>query len=356
MKDFHFIKNLPKAELHLHIEGTLEPELMMELAKRNQVALPYATVEEIREAYKFNNLQDFLDIYYQGSSVLLTHQDFYDLTYAYLQKANEDCIHHVEIFFDPQSHTQRGISFKTVVEGISEALEHGKRDFNISSFLIMCFLRHLSEEDAIQTLNESLPFKDKIKAVGLDSSELGHPPLKFKKVFQLAKSVGYKSVAHAGEEGSAEYIWEALNHLEVTRIDHGVRCSEDELLINKLVKENIPLTVCPLSNIKLRVFNTMADHNIKILFDRGLCVTINSDDPSYFGGYLVENYMQCHKNLDLSLKDMAQIANNSFQASFLSQEEKQKFNSLINSYIQEFSDVHLKTKKMQYKEEGIFVS
>lgn len=331
-----FIQKLPKAELHLHIEGTLEPELMMTLAQKNNVILPYGSIEEIRQAYEFNNLQEFLDIYYQGSSVLVTKQDFYDLTYAYLKKASEDHIHHVEIFFDPQTHTERGISFQTVVEGIHEALVQGQKDFNISFYLIMCFLRHLSQDDAIKTLQEALPYKEMIKGVGLDSSEVGNPPLKFKNVFQMAKSHGFELVAHAGEEGGADFIWEALHHLEVSRIDHGVQSVHDEILMLKLIDEKIPLTVCPLSNIKLKVFNSMEKHNLKKLFQRGVCVTINSDDPSYFGGYLTENFIQCQKHLNLSHDDLCKIAKNSFEASFLPESEKLKFHQLVHDYVYEF--------------------
>jgi adenosine deaminase len=330
-----YLTKLPKAELHLHIEGTLEPELMLELAKRNSIQLPYQSVEEIKKAYEFNNLQEFLDLYYQGSSVLLKKQDFFDLTYNYIKRVSQDAVEHVEIFFDPQAHMARGVSFQTVFEGIYEALEKGQKDFNISFYLIMCFLRHLSEEDAIKTLEASLPYKKLIKAVGLDSSEMGHPPSKFKNVFKLAKEHGFECVAHAGEEGPAEYIWEALNLLQISRIDHGVRCLEDELLMAKIIDEQIPLTVCPLSNIKLKVFSSLNQHNLKKLFQRGVCVTINSDDPSYFGGYLADNFVQCQDRLNLTLQEMTQIAKNSFKASFLADAEKKKYIQKIDNYFKD---------------------
>jgi adenine deaminase len=311
-----FIRSLPKAELHLHIEGSLEPELMMKLAKRNNVHIPFKSVDEIRNAYNFSNLQDFLDIYYQGAAVLIKEEDFFDLTWEYLLRAKDDGVVHTEIFFDPQTHTERGITFETVFNGINKALERAKKELDISSHLIMCFLRHLSEEEAFEVLEMSLPFKDKIKAVGLDSSEVGHPPSKFERVFKKAIEEGYLTVAHAGEEGPADYIWEAINLLGVERIDHGVRCLEDEKLVNYLIDNNIPLTVCPLSNIKLKVFNEMREHNLKLMLDKGLKVMINSDDPAYFGGYLVENYYQCYKELKLTKDDIKKLCKISLESCF----------------------------------------
>ncbi|APJ03179.1 adenosine deaminase [Silvanigrella aquatica] len=316
------IKKIPKAELHLHIEGTLEPELMLKIAKRNNIQLPFYNISEVKKLYDFNNLQSFLDIYYKSTNVLQNKQDFYDLTYSYLQRVQLDGVRHVEIFFDPQSHTSRGIAFSEVIEGIYEALVQGKKDFNISFFLIMSFLRHLSEEDALHTLEQSLPYKNYIKAVGLDSSEQGNPPSKFKNLFQKCQELGFLSVAHAGEEGPAEYIWEALNLLGVKRIDHGVRCVEDKNLISKLIESKIPLTVCPLSNVKLKVYENMKSHHIKELFDMGVRVTINSDDPAYFGGYILENYNQCMHHLGFTLDEMRQIAKYSIEGSFLSDIEK----------------------------------
>ncbi len=315
---------LPKAELHLHIEGTLEPELMFKLAQRNNINLPFSSVEEARKAYQFTNLQSFLNIYYQGANVLQTQQDFYDLTYAYLTKVSEQNVRHTEIFFDPQTHTDRGISFETVINGIYNALETGKKELNITSKIILCFLRHLSEKKAFETFEKALLFRDKIIGIGLDSSEVGNPPSKFKNVFDQARKAGFLTVAHAGEEGSPEYIWEAINLLKVSRIDHGVRCLEDAKLVKYLRETQLPLTVCPLSNLKLKVFNTMKDHNLKKLLELGLCVTVNSDDPAYFGGYIGENFQTIQEELLLTDEQMYQLAKNSFQASFLSQEEKEK--------------------------------
>lgn len=327
------IRQIPKAELHLHIEGTLEPELMMKLAGRNSLPLPYASVEEIRRAYNFSDLQSFLDIYYAGAAVLITEQDFYDLTSAYLDHAAADNVRHVEIFFDPQTHTERGVSFATVTNGICRALDDGLVRHGITFRLIMCFLRHLSAAEAMETLQESLPYKDRIHAVGLDSSEMGHPPSKFATVFERARSEGFMSVAHAGEEGPPEYIREALDLLKVKRIDHGVRALEDAQLITRLVREQVPLTVCPLSNIKLRVFDTLADHNLKHLLDAGVCVTINSDDPAYFGGYVVENYLQTQRALNLGCGDIARLARNSFTASFLEDAEKAGYLAEIDAVL-----------------------
>ena len=318
------IKEIPKAELHLHIEGTLEPELMMQLAKRNGVHIPYESVEEIRRAYEFTDLQSFLDIYYAGAQVLIKEQDFYDLTWAYLTRAAADNVRHVEIFFDPQTHTERGIAFTTVLEGIYGALEAGKTQLGITFRLIMCFLRHLSADAAMQTLQSSLSYKDRIHAVGLDSSEIGHPPSKFVSVFDRARKEGYLTVAHAGEEGPPDYIWQVLDLLKVERIDHGVRCLEDPALVKKLVDERIPLTVCPLSNIKLRVFDTLEDHNLKQLLDAGICATVNSDDPAYFGGYIGENLLRVQQALNLTADDIVNLAENAFAASFLSDKDKRR--------------------------------
>lgn len=317
-----YLKALPKAELHLHIEGSLEPELMFELAGKNNIDFPYKSVEEVRKAYNFHNLQSFLDIYYAGASVLINESDFYDMTFAYMKRAHEDGIRHTEIFFDPQTHTDRGIAFDTVIKGIDRALLDAKDRFGITSKVILCFLRHLSEEAAMETFESSLPYKHKIIGVGLDSSELGHPPEKFSRVFARAREEGFLPVAHAGEEGPPEYIWQAINDLKVKRIDHGVRCLEDDELAKHLGKEQVPLTVCPLSNIKLCVFPTLEDHNLKELLDAGICAMINSDDPAYFGGYLLENFVQCQKALDLTVEEIEKLAINSFRASFLEEEAK----------------------------------
>ncbi|MBL8149717.1 MAG: adenosine deaminase, partial [Blastocatellia bacterium] len=302
MKDF--IQNIPKAELHIHIEGSLEPETMFAIAQRNSVKLRFDSIEQVRKAYQFTDLQSFLDIYYEGMQVLLYEQDFYEMTWAYLEKASQDNVRHTEIFFDPQAHTERGVKFETVVNGIYRALKDAKEKLNISSKLIACFLRHLSEESAMETLQQILSAKDKIVAVGLDSSEVGHPPSKFKQVFEKARNEGLLTVAHAGEEGPPEYVWEAIDLLKVSRIDHGVRAIEDSLLVEKLCRNQIPLTVCPLSNVKLCVFKTLQEHNLKKLLDLGLCVTINSDDPAYFGGYIGENFLATQKALNLSREDI----------------------------------------------------
>jgi adenine deaminase len=281
-----FIQGMPKAELHIHIEGSLEPEMMFELAERNGVSLRYASAEEARQAYDFGDLQSFLDLYYKGMQVLLHERDFYDLIWGYLQKISAQNVRHTEIFFDPQAHTDRGVPFETVILGIHRALVDAERQLGISSELIMCFLRHLSAEKAMETFHTALPFGDRIVAVGLDSSEVGHPPRDFKAVFDEAREHGFLTVAHAGEEGPPEYIWQALDDLKVFRIDHGVRCTEDPKLVERLREEQIPLTVCPLSNVKLRVFDSIQDHNLKRMLDLGLRVTVNSDDPAYFGGYV----------------------------------------------------------------------
>jgi len=323
------IAKLPKAELHLHIEGSLEPELMFALAQKNNITLPYKTIEEVKNAYNFTSLQSFLDIYYAGANVLITESDFFDVTWAYLLTCKAQNVLHVEIFFDPQTHTSRGIAFETVVNGITKALQKGEIELGISSFLIMCFLRHLSEEEAFKTLQESLLFKDKILGVGLDSSEVGHPPSKFERVFAACENVGYKIVAHAGEEGDSSYIWEAINLLHVKRIDHGIRCDEDATLVEFLIEKQIPLTVCPLSNVKLRAVSSMREHNIINLLRKGVLVTINSDDPAYFGGYINENYEAVANSLHVSQEELKTLAQNSFKASFLSEVQKQHFSQMI---------------------------
>lgn len=317
------IREIPKAELHIHIEGSLEPELLFELAKRNRLTLRFGSVEELREAYQFSDLQSFLDIYYEGVKVLLAQQDFYDLTWAYLAKAHAQNVRHAEIFFDPQAHTDRGVPFETLIRGIHEAVLDARREFGISANLIMCFLRHLSAPSAMKTLQQALPFKEFIIGVGLDSSESGHPPEKFASVFFRAREEGFLAVCHAGEEGPPEYIWQALDQLKVSRIDHGVRCLEDGRLVDRLRATQVPLTVCPLSNVKLRVFNTMVEHNLKQLIDSGLCVTVNSDDPAYFGGYITDNLLAIQRALDLDGEDICKLVSNSFHASFLNPDEKQ---------------------------------
>ncbi len=327
-----FIQNLPKAELHLHIEGTLEPELMFELARRNNIDLPFSSVAEVREAYKFEDLPSFLNIYYQGSQVLQTEKDFYDLTTAYLKKATSQNVRHAEIFFDPQSHTERGVAFETVYRGIDRALRDGQETMGISSHLILCFLRDRSAAEALATLERALPYKDRIIAVGLDSAERDNPPAKFQAVFDRARAEGFLSVAHAGEEGPPEYIWQAINLLNVSRIDHGVRSLEDAELIDYLAKRQIPLTVCPLSNVELKVFDSMAKHNLKKLLDLNLCVTVNSDDPAYFGGYINENYQAAWQALNLSQQELYQLAKNSFQASFLPPESKHQYFTELENY------------------------
>lgn len=333
-----FIAGLPKAELHLHIEGTFEPELMFEIARRNQKSIPYASVEDLKKAYRFNNLQEFLDIYYAGANVLITEQDFYDLTYAYLEKVRSQEVVHVEIFFDPQTHTDRGVAFKTVIEGIHRALVDGEKNLGITHRLIMSFLRHLSEESAFKTLEEALPYRNWIIAVGLDSSEVGNPPSKFERVFAQARRLGFITVAHAGEEGPAEYIWEALNLLHVTRIDHGNRCLDDAKLVDELVKRQIPLTLCPLSNLELKVIKDMKEHPLLKLIDKGILATIHSDDPAYFGGYMNENYLAVAKALNLSKEQLAQLTKNAFTASFLPEKAKADFHHYIDAYLDTYTD------------------
>lgn len=330
------IAQLPKAELHLHIEGSLEPEMMFMLAQRNMVEIPYTSVEEIRKAYAFSNLQDFLDIYYQGMAVLCTEQDFFDLTYAYLERAQSDCVRHVEIFFDPQGHTSRGVPFDSAIGGILRALEEGEKQFKISHRLIMCFLRHLDEASAFETLSQAEPWIDSIAGVGLDSSELGHPPSKFARVFALARQKGLKLVAHAGEEGPPEYVWEALDHLHVDRIDHGNRALEDEALIQRIVAEEKTLTVCPLSNLKLCVVSNLVDSPVKQMLDAGMRVTINSDDPSYFGGYINANFAAVADAQNLSIDNLKTLARNSFTGSFLSDEHIAQYIAAVDLVMDEF--------------------
>ena len=325
MNAIELIQALPKAELHVHIEGTFEPELMFAIAQRNQIQIPYQSVEEVKQAYNFHNLQSFLDIYYAGANVLVHEQDFYDLAWAYFEKCAEDKVVHTEMFFDPQTHTERGVEFATVIAGLKRACQDARQKLGISSQLIMCFLRHLSEEKAFETLEQALPFKDEIIAVGLDSSEVGHPPAKFERVFAKAREAGFLIVAHAGEEGPPEYVWEALDLLKVNRIDHGVRSEEDKQLMARLIAEKMPLTVCPLSNLKLCVVNDMKEHNICRLLQQGVHVTVNSDDPSYFGGYMNDNFIAIQQALDLSNEELKQLAINSFEASFISDQEKQKW-------------------------------
>ena len=331
-----FIHGIPKAELHIHIEGTLEPELMFEFAAKNGCSLSFESVADIRRAYNFRDLQSFLDLYYQGAQVLLDEDDFYRLTWAYLLKAADQNVRHTEIFFDPQTHTQRGIKFETVIQGIQRALRDAEPQLALSSKLILCFLRHLSVADAMKTLEEALEFKDWITAVGLDSSELGFPPEKFAPVFDRARQEGFKTVAHAGEEGPAEYIWQALSLLKVERIDHGIRCVEDAALVEYLVKQQIPLTVCPLSNIKLGVFDHLSQHNLIQMLKLGLCVTVNSDDPAYFGGYIEENFRALYEALGIDSQDIYRLARNAFRASFLDPAEKKQYLNELDEFVSGF--------------------
>lgn len=328
------IAALPKAELHLHIEGTFEPELMFKLAQRNNIPLKYKSAEEVRAAYQFTDLQSFLDIYYEAAQALVKEEDFYDLTWAYLDRVASQNVRHAEIFFDPQTHTDRGIAFDTVINGIHRALIDGEHKLGISTHLIMCFLRHLDEDSAMKTLDQALKYKDWIKGVGLDSGEVGNPPEKFARVYERARAEGFVPVAHAGEEGPPDYIWQALNVLKVKRVDHGVRCLEDEALMKHLAAERIPLTVCPLSNFKLRVVKRMADHPLKKLLDAGIVASINSDDPAYFGGYVGENFLATQYALNLSEHDLIQLAKNSFEASFISEADKRKYYELIEKVVE----------------------
>jgi len=327
-----FMRGIPKAELHLHIEGTLEPEMVFALARKHGVKLKYPSVEALRAAYDFHNLQSFLDIYYEGANVLRDEDDFHAMTAAYIARVHDQGVVHVEIFFDPQTHTDRGIAFETVLNGITRALDEARDKLGLSSRLILCFLRHLSAQAAMQTLEQALPHREHIHAVGLDSSEAGHPPSKFSAVFRRAREAGFLTVAHAGEEGPPAYIREALDDLKVSRIDHGVRSEEDPALCKRLAAENMPLTVCPLSNVKLAVFKRIEDHNLKRLLDLGLRVTVNSDDPAYFGGYLLENFIAVQRALRLTQKDIRTLAGNSIAASFLPLEKKKYWLTRIERF------------------------
>jgi len=329
MNIVEFIKTTPKTELHLHIEGTLEPKQMFEMAKKNNIKIPYKNIEEVKAAYKFENLETFLKIYYEGSKVLLKEEDFFDLTWAYALKCKENNVVHTEIFFDPQAHVNRGVDFNTVINGIYNALKKANKKFGLTFKIIMCFLRHLDEDSGFKMLDYALIHKDKIIGVGLDSSEIGNPPRKFEKLFRKAIENGFLTVAHAGEEGPTEYMWEALNLLKVKRIDHGVQCLKDKKLIEKLRNEQIPLTVCPLSNVKLCVFKKLEEHNLKKMLDEKLMVMVNSDDPAYFGGYINENLIQIQNSLNLSMDNIKTLIINSFKSSFLSKEEKKKWISKI---------------------------
>ncbi len=330
------LRLMPKAELHIHIEGSLEPELIFALAQRNGLSLPYADVEALRRAYAFSNLQSFLDIYYAGASVLIHEQDFYDMARAYLLRAAADNVLHTEIFFDPQTHTARGVSLDTVINGLHRACVDARTETGISASLILCFLRHLSEEEAFATLEQALPLRDKFIGVGLDSSELGHPPEKFARVFARCRELGFHLVAHAGEEGPTSYIWSALDVLKVERIDHGVRCVQDALLMQRLAQDRIPLTVCPLSNLKLRVFERLAEHNLGQLLDAGLAATVNSDDPAYFGGYINDNFVQTFAATGLSAQHAYTLARNSFEASFIDASAKRGFQDQLDQVLESF--------------------
>jgi adenosine deaminase len=327
------LRKMPKAELHIHIEGSLEPEMMFEMAVRNRVTLRYSSVREVREAYDFSDLQSFLDLYYEGTRVLLYERDFYELTWAYLQRASSQGVRHAEIFFDPQAHTDRGVNLGTVITGLRRALEDGERRLGVSSHLILCFLRHLSAREAMETLHQTLPYKQWIVGVGLDSSEVGHPPEDFGAVFEEAGRLGFRKVAHAGEEGPPEYIWQALDDLGAARIDHGVRCVEDPGLVQRLREEQIPLTVCPLSNVRLRVFPSLEEHPVKRMLGEGLCVTVNSDDPAYFGGYVADNYSAVRDRLGFCSEEFRAVAVNSFKASFLSEGEKKRLLEEVDTYL-----------------------
>jgi adenine deaminase len=335
MSDFDsLISRLPKCELHVHIEGTLEPELMFALAARNNIALPFQSIEAVRHAYQFTQLQDFLDIYYQGMSVLITERDFFDLAWAYLLRAQADNVRHVEIFFDPQGHTSRGVAFETVVNGLHRACRAASEELGISASLIMCFLRHLDEDDAERTFDEAQHHLDKIIGVGLDSSEAGRPPSLFKNVFRRARDAGLHLFAHAGEEGPADYVWQALDVLGVERVDHGNRSLEDDSLVRRLARDRTPLTVCPLSNLKLQVVKDLRQHPLRHMMERDLVVTLNSDDPAYFGGYVLENYLAIQRGLGLSYADLALLARNSFEASFLAPAVKRRWMAAVDAYVQ----------------------
>ncbi|HEX4647895.1 MAG TPA: adenosine deaminase [Steroidobacteraceae bacterium] len=326
-----FIRAVPKAELHLHIEGTLEPEMVLELARKHRISLRHGSVEALREAYCFTNLQSFLDVYYEAAQVLRDESDFHALTAAYLRRAHEDGVVHVELFFDPQTHIARGVPMAAIIAGIRGALIEGERALGISHRLILCFLRHLTAADAMATLEQALPHVAALTGVGLDSSEDGHPPAKFEAVFARARDAGLLAVAHAGEEGPPHYVAEALDLLKVRRIDHGVRSEEDPELLARLARERVPLTMCPLSNVRLRVFERIEDHNLKRLLERGLCVTVNSDDPAYFGGYVADNYLAVQRALGLSRDDLAQLASNSFEASFLPDSDKRAWQRRVRA-------------------------
>lgn len=333
-----FINGVPKAELHVHIEGTFEPELMFAIAQRNNVAIKFDSVDAIREAYNFSNLQDFLDIYYEGAAVLLHEQDFYDLTWTYLEKLASQNVRHAEIFFDPQTHTDRNVPFATVIDGIWRALKDGESKLGLSSSLIMCFLRHLPEANAFETLKQALPYKDRIIGIGLDSSEMGHPPSKFERVFRAGLDEGFLTVAHAGEEGPSEYIWEALNLLDISRLDHGNRCLDDEKLVDELVKRKMALTVCPLSNLKLCVVKDLKDHPLKKMLEKNLVVTVNSDDPAYFGGQINANFYDTAVAIDLSIQDIYTLAKNSFTASFLPAAKIDAYVAELDAYYHAFQN------------------
>jgi adenine deaminase len=330
------LRRMPKAELHIHVEGSLEPELMFALAARNGVKLPYASVAELRAAYAFTDLQSFLDIYYAGASVLLHEQDFFDMAWAYLQRAKADNVVRTEIFFDPQTHTARGVAMQTVIDGLHRACRQAKTQLGIDAELVLCFLRHLSEADAFDTLEAALPLRDRFIGVGLDSSEIGHPPEKFARVFAKCRALGLHLVAHAGEEGPPAYVWTALDVLHVERIDHGVQSAKDTALMRRLQRDRVPLTVCPLSNLKLCVFPTLADHNLKQLLEAGLCVTVNSDDPAYFGGYVNDNFVQLAQAVDLTPQHAYQLARNSFEASFAGDERKREYIARLDDVFANF--------------------
>ncbi len=330
------LRGMPKAELHIHIEGSLEPELIFQMARRNGIKLPYASVEDLRRAYAFTNLQSFLDIYYAGASVLLTEQDFHDMAWAYLQRAQADHVTHAEIFFDPQTHTARGVAMQTVIDGLHRACESARTALGVEAKLILCFLRHLSEEDAFETLEQALPFIDKFIGVGLDSSEVGHPPEKFARIFARCRELGLRLVAHAGEEGPPAYVWSALDVLRVERIDHGVQSVKDPELMKRLARERIPLTVCPLSNQKLCVFPRLADHNLRQLLDAGLAATVNSDDPAYFGGYMNANFTETFAATGLTAAHAYQLARNSFEASFIDAAAKAGHIARLDEYFATF--------------------
>jgi adenine deaminase len=332
LSDAEFVAGLPKAELHIHLEASLEPEMMFKMAGRNKVRLDFRSVEELRAAYTFGDLQSFLDMYYAGTSVLITERDFYDLTWAYLEHARANNVLHAEVFFDPQAHTERGIPIEAVIGGISAALADGKSKLGISAYLILCFLRHLTEAEAFATLDAALAFRDRFVAVGLDSSEVGHPPSKFEHVFARSRALGFRAVAHAGEEGPAEYITQCLDLLKAERIDHGVRCMDDPAVVARLKAEQIPLTVCPLSNVRLGIFASLAQHSLRRMIEAGLRVTVNSDGPAYFGGYINRNYSAAQNELGLSRTTLVNLARNSFLSSFLPEAEKQRHCAAVDAY------------------------